>query len=222
MAPVQSGISVNHQDSFVHVPVGDVGLVVVGIHLHIGRVSQERSAVASAGGGVAAAGDAGSTDLHDERAVLRELEHLVIAVAVPGEPDVVVVIDEDPVLVVRPLASQRGGTSRGEESRIIGTSPRPEQIAVRVELHDRRRAETAVRPPGLRPCLVFGEGPGALDDPDAVVPIDGNAGDLADEPPVWQRLWPFPVYGEFRSIRLVGPGLFDAWPPDAEPDDDRR
>jgi len=220
--PVQSGIPVDHQDAFVHVAIGDVRFVVRRIDLDVGRIPEERGPVASAGGRVAAAGQTRLADLHDESAVLGELEHLVVAAAVPGEPDVVVVIDEDPVLVVRPLASLCSNAFRGEEPRIIGTTPRTKEIAVPIELHDRRGAVAAIGPPGLSSGLVFGERSGALDDPDAIVPIDGHARDLADEPPVRQRLRPLPIHGECRSVRLAGPGLFDSRPPDAEADDDRR
>ena len=94
------------------------------------------SSVAPTRRGVAAERDAGLADLQHERSVLRKLQHLMIGAAVPCNPDIVVMVDEDPVLVGRPLATYCCSASGREEPGIVGTTPRPEQIAFLVELHD--------------------------------------------------------------------------------------
>src|SRR2546428_2061303 len=77
----------------------------------------------------------------------------------PADPDVVLVIHEDPVLAQRPVVAG------------ARTAPRVQQVAIDVELEHGRRggaAERARRGQGGAP-LVLGQRARTLDDPDLVM-----------------------------------------------------
>ena len=82
-------------------------------------------------------------------------------------------------------------------------APRLQQRAVRVELQHRRRrhATRRARRRQRRAFFVVGERLRALHDPHVIVTIDRDAGRLADEPPVRQRLRPCGIHLELRGAR---------------------
>ena len=68
---------------------------------------------------------AGLADLHDELAVAGELENLPVLGIVAADPDEVVVVDEDAVLVLLPVVA------------LAGAAPGLHDLAVLVELDHR-------------------------------------------------------------------------------------
>src|SRR5262249_62062246 len=112
-------------------------------------------------------------DLHLEAAVARELEDLRVLLRIAGEPDVVLRVHEDAVLVLRPVVAR------------AGTTPRLDEIALAVELHHRwggNAARIAWRVKGGA-LLLLAQGPGALDDPHVVLGIPGPPPHPAQDPP---------------------------------------
>jgi hypothetical protein len=97
------------------------------------------------------------------------------------------------VLVLRPFIA------------CIGAAPRLHHVAVAVKLNHWRRGRTALRARRTKLCsfLILSEGARALDDPN-ILRVDGDAGDLAKEPVVRQRLWPERI--DFELRRLTGRG----------------
>ena len=104
-------------------------------------------------------------DLHQELAVGRELRDLVVLLAVAADPDAAVLVHENSVLVLRPVVA------------LAGPAPGAQQIAVGIELHHRRRGGAALRGGRVLRCalLVVEQALRAVDDPDAVVAIGGEA-----------------------------------------------
>ena len=119
-------------------------------------------------------------DLHQELAVARELQDLVLFLRASRQPHVVLVVDEDAVLGLEPL--------------IPGTrlAPRLQQPAIGAELEHARRRDAAFgrRRSQRRAALAFRNRPGAVKDPDVVVRVDRDAADGTGRPPVGQRLRP--------------------------------
>src|SRR5437867_5621693 len=71
------------------------------------------------------------SDLHQELALVRELEDVRVGSPVSADPDVVLVVDRDSVIRLRPLVP------------LPGAAPRLHQVALRIELEDRRRGGAA-------------------------------------------------------------------------------
>jgi hypothetical protein len=119
-------------------------------------------------------------DLHEEFALVRKLQYLVILLGASAQPDVVFVVDEDSVLRGRPFPA------------LARTTPGLEELSVRVELDDRWGGNTALRLWGLErgTLLAIRNGRWAVEDPDVVVGIDSQPADLAGYPLIWQRLRP--------------------------------
>jgi len=119
-------------------------------------------------------------DLQHELAVHGEFEELSVVLAVAGEPYEIVVIDENSMLALRPLEA------------LPGAAPVAEQIAGLIEYQHRRRGDAAL---GfgwvlLGRALARRERGRPMHDPDAVISVGGNAGDLPQNPFVRQRLRP--------------------------------
>ena len=71
-------------------------------------------------------------DLHQELAVLGELQDVRVLLAVAADPDVALVVDMDAVVGFRPLVA------------LARPAPGAHQVAVRIELQDRRRRAAAL------------------------------------------------------------------------------
>src|SRR3984893_1520613 len=132
-------------------------------------------------------------DLEDELAVHGELEKLTILLAVAGQPNEIIVVDEDAVLALGPLVVPRG------------TAPTANHITGLVEDENWRSGDAAV---GCRGVLLGGtlarsERARTVHDPDAVVFVGGNARDLPEDPIVRQRLRPERVGLKLRQ-RVLG------------------
>ena len=123
---------------------------------------------------------AGLADLHHELAVHGEFEELAVLLAVAGEPDEIVAVDVDAVLALGPLVA------------LAGAAPALQQVAGLVE-HQHRRSGDAALGHGrilLGGALARRQRARPLDHPDAVEPVDRDAGDLPEDPVVRQRLRP--------------------------------
>ena len=126
-APVTAifaGLAVVDHDSVIPVAVGDEDLIRLRVHPHPGGPAQERGIVAPAIFVVLA-------DRHHEPTVARELHDPMMPVR--AHPDVVVMVDEEPVRVPGKL----GHVLRR------GVAPRLDDIALGVELDDDRRRYAA-------------------------------------------------------------------------------
>ena len=120
-------------------------------------------------------------DLHQEGPVAAELEDLVVVGAVPGQPDIPHVVHEDAVFAGGPLVALAG---------VAGSvPPTVEEGAVGVELEDRRRGVAALRERGIlrQPGLVGVQAARTVDEPDVVVPVHRDPGDLAHQPVIGQH-----------------------------------
>ena len=84
----------------------------------------------------------------------------------------------------------------------VGEAPALDEVAVGVELHDRRRRRAAFVARRLQrgAFLVVGERARPLQHPDMVVGIDGDARHLAQQPVVGQRLGPERIDLELRRV----------------------
>jgi hypothetical protein len=151
------------------------------------------SGTAELGPAVAAFGLSGPADLHQELAVRRELEDLVVLVRVTRDPDIAVGVDHDAVLALRPFVAR------------ARPAPAAHVIARGVKLGDRRQGfAAAVRHRLARLVDFIGEQRRrTMRDPDvSVALIDGDARDLADDElhagVLGQRLRPGRVDPELR------------------------
>src|SRR5262245_51685886 len=129
---------------------------------------------------VRAAVRAGLADLHQKLALSRELQDLMIFLAVACRPDVADAVHEHAVLALRPVIA------------LAGPAPRAQQVSIGIEFHDWRRRLTAFRGRRALHCafLVVEQSTWTMDDPDMIVPVRGHAGDLAKNPVVRQGPWP--------------------------------
>src|SRR5262249_12986091 len=121
---------------------------------------------------VGAAGCGRLAELLQEFAVAAELQDLVIVLAVTGEPDIALLVHVNAMLGTRPIVAGARAT------------PAAEQAAVGCEVQHRRGCLTAAAFGRvlLRALFVVDQGQGPVDDPDAIVVIDGNAGYLTEDP----------------------------------------
>src|SRR5688572_15724915 len=173
MALVRACFRIEDDDAPIAVTIGDVELASRGVDVEIGRAAEVRRVVAAPRLPAAA-------DLQQKLAVERELEYLRILVAVAGEPDGIGLVDEDAVLARGPLVSR------------ARTAPRAHDVARLIE-HEHGRRRYAATPKRRILCgaeLALAERRGALHDPDVVARVDGDAGDLPEQPVVRQRLRP--------------------------------
>src|SRR5947209_11366046 len=107
-------------------------------------------------------------DLQDEVALPGEFQKLAVLLAIAGDPHETLRVDVNAVLVLRPIIA------------FAGPAPRAQQRSILSELQDRwrRDATFAGRRIERRGLLVRRQRLRALDHPDMVVGIDGDAGRL--------------------------------------------
>src|SRR3972149_4056605 len=205
VALVRPRLRVDDDDAAVAVAVGDEGLVGVQVDGDVGRRAEAGEVVAVAGGhaGRARGGRGGPRPgrrrrrrRRGRRAALAEGEQaLAVRRALEDdlvhapEPDVAVLVDVDAVLGARP------------ELAVAGAAPGAHDVALRIELEHRRRRRAAVGPGRVLHLtgLALGQRTGAVGEPDVVALVDGDAGDLAEDPVVGQGLRPEGVYLEGRD-----------------------
>ncbi len=178
MAPV---LSVENRHPSVEVAVGDEGLVRGNVEGHLRGAAEVRR--------IAAAGVAARlAQLQQELPVARELEDVRIVRAVAADPDVVHRVDGDAVIRRRPVVA---GT---------GSAPRADEVAVGIELEDRRRRRAAFADrrehAGLRLSIV--QRRARMDDPNVVARIDRDADRRPDDPVIGKRLRPERIHLEPR------------------------
>ncbi len=125
MSLVGAGCRVEHDHAVIAVSVGDIELVVGRVDDHVGRAAEPS--------GVVAAGQfARAADLLHELAVARELQDLaVLVLGIAADPDEVVVVDENAMLVGGPFVA------------LTGAAPGLHDIADLIELDDGRRGDAA-------------------------------------------------------------------------------
>ena len=186
----RAGIGVEHDDPAVAVAVGDHRLVRLLHDLHVRRLVEVRRVLV-------ALALVAHPDLLDELALARELEQHVVGSrrhpdlhvrVVAADPDVVLVVDVDAVLGVRPLQT------------LGGAAPRLQELAVLVELQHRWRGVV---------FLFCRHRARPVQHPDVVVPVHGDRRGVADDPVVGE---PGPRRVDFehrhagRRRRILGRG----------------
>jgi hypothetical protein len=148
----------------IEIAVGHEELVGRRIHDHVCRASELRRVLAVGHRPRLA-------DLQDELAGACELEHHPVGHAVAGDPDEVVVVDIDAVLVRRPVVA------------FPGPAPRLDDVAVLIEFDDRRRRLAALDVWRRRGALLARvECARPLIDPDVILRVDEDAADLPEDP----------------------------------------
>ena len=141
---VSAGRRIEDDDAAIAVAVGDEHFVGRGVHGYAGGAVDVARVVAAAALPVLA-------DLQQELPGLRELQEIRVAVAVTGEPDVVVVIDVDAVLDVRAIRSRRPARPS------LGRSCRLDRIRARpVQAGSNRRCRRADSCRARRSCAAGG------------------------------------------------------------------
>ena len=105
-----AGVGVEHRDALVEVAVGDIGLVGLGIDPDLGDAAEVLQVVAA----LVAAGVA---HLHDELAIIGELQDLGILLAVAADPHIALVVDMDAMVGLRPLVAGAGPPQAAAEFR---------------------------------------------------------------------------------------------------------
>ena len=232
MTDVLAGGGIDDDHAAIAVAVGHIHAVGRWIDRDVGRQKEQRRAVAAAILVVAVGAFGRTADHHHELAVLGELQdhpvgaggrrprravRLAVA-AVAADIDEAVVVDEDAVLAGRPDAAVLHLALAG----IGRAAPGPQQLAVGVELHHRRRRQTAVAQhaigtritehvhgPAVRRLvsgrcqrrLVVRQAARPLVDPDVIVRRDVETANLTDDPVVGQLLRPPGVGDEARHLR---------------------
>src|SRR4051812_4988680 len=164
---VHTSRNIEDDHAAVAVAVCDVDLVGLRVHLHIRGAAKALSIVAAPSLSVAA-------DLLQEAAVAREFQQDVVICAVAGDPDIVLMVYVDTVLVLWP-------------SRVVARpAPGLHQVALRVEFEHGRGRDAAVRARWDQRCaaLIFGQAARPVDHPYMVAPIGGDPGCLSDLPAV--------------------------------------
>ena len=133
--------------------------------------------------------------------------------AIPRDPDIVVLIDINPVLAVGPDAAGLRLAFPANETRIGRTAPGAQHLAVGIKLENRRSGLAAIRDGSIcahlaepvdrltlliggarhgpfKSSLVSRHGARPVVDPDMVMLVDIEPAYLAKKPVVWQRLRP--------------------------------
>ena len=186
VALVGASLRVEHDDPVVAIAVGDEQLVRLGIDGH------RRGPVEMPGVRVPA-DDPLPADLQEELAVGRELENLAVLRIVARDPHVPLRVDEDAVLVERPVVAR------------ARPAPGADQDAGAVELEDRRGRDTAFRARRHQrgAPLGLGQAPRPVDHPHVILGVDGDARGLPHQPVVGERLGPERVDLEPRQSPLT-------------------
>ena len=115
---------------------------------------------------------------------------MVGILVVAAQPDVVLTVDEDAVLVAWPIVSR------------TGAAPALHEVAVLIELEHRRGREAALgyRRIQVRAAFVVRERARTLIHPDVIMRVDGDPADLAEDPFVGQRFGPEWIDDDARRI----------------------
>ena len=126
--------------------------------------------------------------MQDELSFHRELEQLPVLLAVTGEPDEVVIVDENPVLALGPFVAQ------------AETAPVADEVARLIKDEDRGSGDAALRFGRvlLGGTLSLSERARPMHDPDTLVFVRGDARDLPQYPIVREHLRPERIDLELR------------------------
>jgi hypothetical protein len=142
--------------------------------------------------------------LRDELAVVCELQDVRVASAVSADPDVVLVVERDAVVGVRPNVA------------FAGPAPPLHEVALGVELQDRRRCTTALADGRRRVRAdlraLIERRVAAVDDEDVIPRVHTHADRGAEDPVVRQRLGPHGVYFEPGRLHALQSDLGDERP----------
>ncbi len=118
-------------------------------------------------------------DLQQELAVFGEFQDLRVRTAIAADPNIALIVDENPVVGVRPLET------------FARSAPVVQEIALRIEFEDRWSAGAAFAGLQLERLFIVGKRRGAaMDDPDVVVWFDENANRHSQNPVVRHRFGP--------------------------------
>jgi hypothetical protein len=104
-----------------------------------------------------------------------KISDLIVRLVVAGDPDVAILVDKNSVFALGPIVA------------LAWATPRSEQVAGAVELKHRRSCGAAFggRRIFLRAFFVVKQCAGPVNDPDMVVAVDCNAGNLPKNPIAW-------------------------------------
>src|ERR1041385_2006998 len=178
MTLIGSRLSVEYDDSVVQVSIRHVELVFFLINGETRRTANILRIVASS---VFSAG----ADLHEEFSIACEFQNLVILRPRTGEPNVVLRININTVLQLRPLIS------------LSRTAPCRDKISFGIEFKHGWRS--AVR----RAYFIRLKGRGTVDNPHVILGIEGHTCNCANQPVIRQRLRPEGINFEMRSLSCV-------------------
>ena len=186
-----AGVAIEHGHAMVAVTIGGINFVGSLVVFERGNLA-ELAQIRTRGQRAALA------DFGDELAVGGELQHHHVGLAVAGQPNEALVVDEDAVFVGRPVIAEI----------IARAAPRLHHLAGLIEHQHRRRRHTAFRARRIkrRAFLVVGQRARPLEYPDIVRGVDGNAADLAENPIVRQRFRPVGIDAECRALGMGGQG----------------
>jgi hypothetical protein len=181
VALVRAGLGIEHDHTAVAVAVGREDFLRGDVHRDVGRRSQPL-------GRIAVVALPRLADLQDELAVHGELEELAVLLAVAGKPDEIVAVDEDAVLALGPLIA------------LPRSTPVADQVAGLVEQQHRGSGDAAFcfRWILLGRAFARRERSRSMHDPDAIIFVGGNAGNLPEQPVVRQRFGPERIDLELR------------------------
>src|ERR1035437_754241 len=235
-------LGIDDQDAAVSVAVGDVQAVRLGIDHHVRRVIEQRRAIDAAIRVIAVWSLGSAADPQFEVGVHVELQYEAVAARlvgrpgrsapsgrrrIPRNPDVVVLVDINAVLAVRPDAARFHLAFAADETGIGRTAPGAQQFAIGIKLQNGRSRFAAIRYGAMgaylaqpvdrlavrifhagqgpfQPGLLVGQGTRPAIDPDMVVPVDIEAADLAKNPVIGQRLGPRWIDDETRRLAGLG------------------
>src|SRR4029077_3311404 len=116
---------------------------------------------------------------HQKLSVFCKFQYLRVWTAIATDPDIALVVDEYPVIRIRPFIS------------FAGPAPMPQQVARLIELEHRWRPGTAFTCLQFQWSLIDAKCRGtAMDNPHVVVRVDPDSNRRAQNPMIWKRLGP--------------------------------
>ena len=183
---VGAGLGVEHNHAAISVPIRDEDFIGRSVHGNSGRLVDVFRIVAASGLAV-------STDLQQKLSGLGEFQKVRVLLAVAGDPHVVFVVDEDAVLGIGPVVA------------LPRTTPGLKEIPGLIEFQNRRRRSTAIGRFVAEILVVLVGGARTMDHPDVVVGIDGDAGNLSQNPVVGQMLGPIRIGFKLRQLGPAAP-----------------
>ena len=185
---------VQHRDAAAAVAVGEVGLVGFAVEGQLGDPVEARLAVAVRRPGLRLAVRS------QEFAVARELQDVGVVRPVSADPDVVHVVDRDPVV------------RAGPHVLVGGASPRVDEVALGIELEHRGRGPAAFpdRRVGVGPAFgALGE-VAAVHDEHMVARVDTDPDGRPEHPVIRQLVRPEWIDFEHGGLDGVGRGGLEA------------